>query len=619
MTAATLTAPDRTAGISSLLYLPRGSDPQIFIEWLDIHSAGVLGFDTETTGLDFHAADFAVRQICFGTSTGHAVVIDGSAPGLVLACLAAAVKSGRQIWAHNATYDAGAIFAHYRVRLRKLRCSLVLTRALSPDVIGTQGGSLKDLRPATQEALDRLSEYYHRRCGEAVVQRSEHAWLPRAVALLPADDPILLEYVATDSIECARLVADWYAATEDPTDIPSDTGSFGNAAVSVATRWSTALLETEIEDLWRWPATRGYRLDMAELGHQLNVLETSRHQGIRRHGLDLTANTDATRQWIMSRGIRVQDLDGKATLSHKYYKQAFVPSDAAGDWAEFKSVREVAQTASKLNELRERQVGGRIHPSIRSIGAITGRMSIGKPAIQNIPTGLRKLLLAEEGHVLVGCDLNRVEPCVLAAMSQDEALMEAVRGDVYIELAVAVYGEENRDRIVSESGSDAGSPERKIAKTALLAMIYGQGPASLAGNLNISPAEAQNVISSLRGAYPTMNRWIGDIKYRAKRGDAMTTFFGRPLAGTSQKPYRMVNWMVQGTAADLFKQITLRVAAELPKDALFLPVHDELVVQVEAGREGHAIEVLGEAMTTEMSGVPITGTPVVLGDRLGHA
>jgi hypothetical protein len=586
-----------------VLFLPAGSGVEHFNDWLRSNDTGVLGFDTETTGLDFHAADFDVRQVCFGTSAGHAVVIDGSDAGLVIKCLSMAVRSGRQIWAHNASYDAGAIFARYRVRLRKLRCSLVLTRALDPETIVTRRGSLKDLRPATQDALDRLAHHYQQRSREVLPGREEHSWLPKAVTLLGAEDPVLLEYVATDSIECARLVEYWHDEIVDTGEMPTA----DPLPMAATSQWDAALMETHIEDLWRWPAMRGYRLDMPELEKQLEMLELSRHEGIRRHGVDLTANSDATRQWIMSRGIRIQDPDGKATLSHKHYKQAFVPKETVEDWADFKRIREVAQTASKLNELMERQVRGRIYPSIRAIGAVTGRMSIGKPAIQNVPTALRKLLLAEEDHVLVGCDLNRVEPCVLAAMSQDEALIAAVMGDVYIELAVAVYGEESRERIVAES------------KTALLAMISGQGPASLAANLNITPSEAQEVINSLRRAYPTMNRWISDIKYRAKRGDAMHTFFGRPLARTSEKPYRMVNWTVQGTAADLFKQITLCVAARLPQDALYLPVHDELVVQVPVGLERAAVEVLGEAMTTEMAGVPITGSPVILGDRLGHA
>ncbi len=116
-----------------------------------------------------------------------------------------------------------------------------------------------------------------------------------------------------------------------------------------------------------------------------------------------------------------------------------------------------------------------------------------------------------------------------------------------------------------------------------------------------------------------MNGWINGVKAKAKRGELLTTYFGRRLPQTQEKPYRAVNWIVQGTAADLFKQITLRAAATLPKDALYLPVHDELVVQVQIGQEDQAMAALGAAMTTRLAGVPITGTPAVLGSHLGHA
>ena len=74
---------------------------------------------------------------------------------------------------------------------------------------------------------------------------------------------------------------------------------------------------------------------------------------------------------------------------------------------------------------------------------------------------------------------------------------------------------------------------------------------------------------------------------------------------------------MQGTAADLFKRITVDVADRLGREFLWLPVHDELIVQVPVGTEGRALDVLGSAMTTELLGVPISGTPAVIGDRWG--
>lgn len=52
---------------------------------------------------------------------------------------------------------------------------------------------------------------------------------------------------------------------------------------------------------------------------------------------------------------------------------------------------------------------------------------------------------------------------------------------------------------------------------------------------------------------------------------------------------------------------------------LWLPVHDELVVQVVAEKAEQAALVLTAAMTTEVNSVPVTGTARVLGPVWGKA
>src|SRR5690606_33724428 len=102
------------------------------------------------------------------------------------------------------------------------------------------------------------------------------------------------------------------------------------------------------------------------------------------------------------RGIRITDpKTGKPTLSHKHYDRAHVPGAVRDDWAEFKRVREIGAVANKVTEiggLLAASSDGRLHPSIRGLGAHTGRMSVGSPALQNLPEDLRPLLLADPGH-----------------------------------------------------------------------------------------------------------------------------------------------------------------------------------------------------------------------------
>ena len=576
--------------IATPKYLSTKSDLTEFNKWLN-EGHGVRALDTETTGLDTRAADFNVRQIAFGAADGSAFVVNGTDSDFARTVIRLAIHSGLRWWAHNATYDAAAIKSAYGLKLRGLQCSLVLTRTLQPAIIGTSNGSLKTLRPATQFALDRLAIHWSAKSGVPVTAEREHSWLPACVAALPPADAVLLEYAATDAVECARLVAGW------------------SERVGKETR-HLALLETRIEDLWRWPAAHGYRLDTEMLQSEMSKLEAARATSLQRWGVDLTTASNATREWVRSRGILIVDGGGKETLSHKCYDKAYIPPEAAEDWESFRRIREVSQTANKLNELaRLVDDDNRIYPSIHGIGAHTGRMSIGKPALQNLPAPLRGLLMADESYVLVGCDLDRVEPRVIAALSDDVALTEAVQQDVYTELAVGVWGEEAR-------GDDS---RRKIAKTAFLAMAYGQGVTSLSRNLGITVTEANEVLSGLRDAYPTMTRWMNGVKKAARDGLPLQTAYGRPLPPTPDKPYRAVNWVIQGTAADLFKRITVKVAETLGRDALWLPVHDELIVQAKAGEEQAALEALRDAMTTEINGVPITGTPVVIGTSWGKA
>lgn len=400
--------------------------------------------------------------------------------------------------------------------------------------------------------------------------------------------PLASQGLAGQAVECALLVG-------------------ARRAASPPEHRALAVTECQIEDLWRWAAARGYRVDQDRLAKTKANLARVRASGIDRHGIDLTRDVDDTRRWLLTRGIRITDADGRATLAHEHYPLAVVPESSRADWDDFVDLRARARGSGKLTEMSTFMAEGRVIPTIHGIGAITGRMSIGRPALQNMPAGLRGLLLADDGHVLVGCDLDRVEPRIVAAITQDPALIEAVKQDVYTELAVAVFGEAVR-------GDGA---KREIAKTSFLALLYGQGVRSLAAGLGIPEAEARKVSQGLLTAYPVMARWMLEVKERASKGLPLETVYGRPLPPTPEAPYRAINWIVQGSAADLFKKCTLRVVETLGRDALWLPVHDELTIQVPHGDADSARVALGAAMTTSLMGVLITGTPKIIGTRWG--
>ena len=116
-----------------------------------------------------------------------------------------------------------------------------------------------------------------------------------------------------------------------------------------------------------------------------------------------------------------------------------------------------------------------------------------------------------------------------------------------------------------------------------------------------------------------MVAWKRDLQTRAEAGETLFSPVGRRLPDTSDAPYRAVNYVIQGTAAAIFKVGTQRVIETLGEQALYLPIHDEIIIEVPADQAEHAREALETAMTGEIFGVTVRGTAHVLGDRLAHA
>lgn len=269
------------------------------------------------------------------------------------------------------------------------------------------------------------------------------------------------------------------------------------------------------------------------------------------------------------------------------------------------------------------RTGARVHPTIHAARAVTGRMSMTGPNLQGLSPAYRASLKADDGHVLVGCDLDRFEPTIAAALSQDVALIAALQPgtDLYLDLARRIYGESVGDE----------DPRRALAKASLIAVLYGEGHHALAARFTENAPTEQEIAAArgLRGAvlaaYPQLAAWVDSLRRAASLGLPVVTRGGRQIvvAREGEAPeevaYRAVNYVVQGSAADYFKRATLRVdaalcAAGLP-NALWLPIHDELVLQVPENRAEESRAILERAISRHVDGVRITGTAKILGDR----
>ena len=272
-------------------------------------------------------------------------------------------------------------------------------------------------------------------------------------------------------------------------------------------------------------------------------------------------------------------------------------------WLLYWSAKNHVRAQSTLKSLTEGYSLGHVHSELRLFSAVTVRTSMRQVSLQNIFGPLRGLLRAAPGHVLISIDIEQAEVRVAAALSQDSALLEAFESsDVYVEMAKQLF-----------ALSDITPEQRTAAKTLTLGVLYGMGAATLAGRLGNSPAEAARLLKSFWATYPQLNQYRMKVQEAAGTQQCSMTL-GRPLSllSTDDK-HKALNACVQAECADIITVRAVEVAARLGTESLWLAVHDQLVVEVTPDRADEALRVLSEVATVPFLGVPMWGTPEVIG------
>lgn len=368
--------------------------------------------------------------------------------------------------------------------------------------------------------------------------------------------------------------------------------------------YEDARLTVDQQRVWWRVLSRGLRIDRDAVEDAYADAAYRRRLTTLQLGTDLLYDENA-RAFLDQHEVRVQRPgdadDAPSSVSWRHWHHAEVPNESRGAWDAFRAARKDLATFRKAEEIRNASGTGRVWTRWQISGAATGRMSSSAIPLQNIPKSLRHLFLAEPGRVLIQCDLDRAEPSVAAWLSGDRRLASDLRdGDVYQSLA---------DRLGIERGQ---------AKIVLLSLLYGKGIRALAYDLEVSEETASDIKDDLLDAYPDLARWMRQTTRAARRGRGVTTAFGRHIPLDRDDAYRAVNYAAQGTAAGVLLGMVDAIIDHplLGEDALWLAVHDEMILQVpEADDYDEVLAAFGECMTFDADGIRISGTPTVLGTR----
>ena len=233
--------------------------------------------------------------------------------------------------------------------------------------------------------------------------------------------------------------------------------------------------------------------------------------------------------------------------------------------------------------------------SFNPMGTVTGRFSCSNLNLQQIPAHgeaakIKKCFVPKEGKNFIVGDLSQIELRLLAHYSKDPNLIKCyIEGlDVHTESAKLIF---QTDEPTKE--------ERFIAKTLGFSIVYGISPEGLARRLRMfgyeyTVGQCEEFMNKYLFRFPTIERFILNVgnlmnqRYK-KEGEAyVKTLFGRtrhfrqqgfalPVNGRVRR--QAVNFVIQGTAADLAKQMMLRLSEN--GFSLVGVIHDCFIVEGE--------------------------------------
>lgn len=245
----------------------------------------------------------------------------------------------------------------------------------------------------------------------------------------------------------------------------------------------------------------------------------------------------------------------------------------------------------------------RLHPDFKQAAARTGRMASRDPCVTNLSVEAEMFILPDEGCGILGFDYSQIEYRIFAHYANNKEILEKYANDTSTD-----YHQTLADML--------GIP-RNLSKSLNFSFLYGMGKATLlqtiAGIIAVSQ-DSETMIEKLRtfglitgrdfassvkdmdveeykaiasGIYAQYHQKVPDIKILKRRvynaisvRGWLRNYMGRVYTVSPKAAYKGVNLLIQGTAADIFKDRILARFEEKSKLWMITNVYDSIYYNV---------------------------------------
>uniref|UniRef100_A0A8C6HSL9 DNA polymerase N n=1 Tax=Mus spicilegus TaxID=10103 RepID=A0A8C6HSL9_MUSSI len=340
---------------------------------------------------------------------------------------------------------------------------------------------------------------------------------------------------------------------------------------------------------------------------------TSALLGARLKELEQEAHFVAGEQFlIMSNNQLREILFGKLKLhllsQRKHLPRTGLQNQLSTSEAMLNSLQDLHPLPKLILEYRQ----GSISSTWNQTGTVTGRLSAKHPNIQGIskhPIQISKpwnfkgkeeetvtisprtLFVSSEGHTFLAADFSQIELRILAHLSGDPELLklfqESERDDVFSTLT-SQWKDIPIERVTHM--------DREQTKKVVYSVVYGAGKERLAACLGVTVLEATHFLERFLQKYKKIKDFAQTVIGQCHSAGYVTSILGRrrPLPRIcaqdqqlrAQAERQAVNFVVQGSAADLCKLAMIRISTAVATSPtltarLVAQIHDELLFEVE--------------------------------------
>jgi DNA polymerase-1 len=394
--------------------------------------------------------------------------------------------------------------------------------------------------------------------------------------------------------------------------------------------WKLWEMECQVTKVLDYMTMKGIPVD-TEAAEQLRDEMWAAEQKIKvRHaGVNLESSYELA-DYLKTKGIRTpKTKKGNPSVKNEWLEAQTDP--LIQEIAQARQLRKIRSDYIENTILGDHCYGGRIHGSFKQTatedgGTVTGRLSSSDPNLQQIPARsswgkrVRTLYVAEPDCLLGKADYSAQEP----RLQVHYALLQKLAGSQEA-LDAFLAGIKMYTFFEKATGLPYAT-----CKMLCLGIAYGMQSKTMSEKLGVSKDDCDRIMDNFDQKAPFLRQLFEATQRVAKKRGYIRTIMGRRArfdlwdAGWDQEnnrpsksytleearekygniqlnrsyTYKALNRLVQGSAGDMSKLAMVR-AYEAGLD-IRLPVHDEIVANIESPEQGHQLGQIMKDAGTEL-------------------